>query len=53
MKEHLSSFKVPKRVLFFAEGELPSTGSDKVQHNPLRRIALERLAAESPETTAG
>lgn len=53
VKEHLSSFKVPKRVLFFAEGELPSTGSDKVQHNPLRRIALERLAAESPETTAG
>jgi acyl-CoA synthetase (AMP-forming)/AMP-acid ligase II len=50
VKDHLSSFKVPKRVLFFAEGELPSTGSDKVQHAELRRIALERLAAESAET---
>lgn len=50
VKEHLSSFKVPKRVLFFAEGELPSTGSDKVQHNELRRVALERLAAESTGT---
>ena len=50
VKEHLSSFKVPKRVLFFDEGELPSTGTDKVQHAELRRIALERLATESAET---
>lgn len=50
VKEHLSSFKVPKRVLFFAEGELPSTGSDKVQHAELRRIAIERLADASTET---
>ena len=52
VKEHVSSFKVPKRVLFFADGELPNTGSDKVQHAELRRIALERLAAESSEATA-
>jgi fatty-acyl-CoA synthase len=45
-REHLSSFKVPKRVLFFADGELPITGSDKVQHAELRAIALDRLAAE-------
>jgi len=50
VKEHLSSFKVPRRVLFFAEGELPSTGSDKVQHAELRRIALERLAYEQSQT---
>jgi acyl-CoA synthetase (AMP-forming)/AMP-acid ligase II len=50
VKEHVSSFKVPKRVLFFADGELPNTGSDKVQHAELRRIALERLAQESTET---
>jgi acyl-coenzyme A synthetase/AMP-(fatty) acid ligase len=48
----VSSFKVPKRVLFFDDGELPSTGSDKVQHAELRRIAVERLAHESTETTA-
>jgi acyl-CoA synthetase (AMP-forming)/AMP-acid ligase II len=47
VKEHVSSFKVPKRVLFFADGELPNTGSDKVQHAELRRIALERLATET------
>jgi acyl-CoA synthetase (AMP-forming)/AMP-acid ligase II len=52
VKEHVSSFKVPKRVLFFDDGELPSTGSDKVQHAELRRIAVERLAHESTETTA-
>ena len=45
-REHLSAFKVPKRVLFFADGELPITGSDKVQHAELRAIALGRLAEE-------
>jgi fatty-acyl-CoA synthase len=52
VKEHVSSFKVPKRVLFFADGELPSTGSDKVQHAELRRVALERLAQDSETATA-
>jgi fatty-acyl-CoA synthase len=52
VREHLSSFKVPKRVLFFADGELPSTGSDKVQHAELRRIALERLAALAADPAA-
>jgi fatty-acyl-CoA synthase len=49
-REHLSAFKVPKRVLFFADGELPITGSDKVQHAELRAIALGRLAAEEAAT---
>ena len=53
VREHASAFKVPKRVLFFADGELPSTGSDKVQHAELRRIALERLAALADATAAG
>jgi hypothetical protein len=39
-------------VLFFADGELPSTGSDKVQHAELRRVALERLAQDSETATA-
>ena len=33
-------------------GELPNTGSDKVQHAEVRRIALERLAAEASEAAA-
>jgi len=52
VRDHVSSFKVPKRVLFFAEGELPSTGSDKVQHAELRRLALERLGQDTGETAA-
>jgi fatty-acyl-CoA synthase len=52
VREHLSSFKVPKRVLFFADGELPSTGSDKVQHAELRRVALYRLEKDNATETA-
>jgi fatty-acyl-CoA synthase len=52
VREHLSAFKVPKHVLFFADGELPSTGSDKVQHAELRRIALERLASLAADRAA-
>jgi acyl-CoA synthetase (AMP-forming)/AMP-acid ligase II len=52
VREHVSAFKVPKRVLFFDEGQLPSTGSDKVQHAELRRIALERLASDATESAA-
>jgi fatty-acyl-CoA synthase len=46
---HLSSFKVPRRVLFFTADELPVTSSDKVQHTELRRLALERIAATASE----
>lgn len=51
VREHASSFKVPKHVLFFADGELPSTGSDKVQHAELRRLAVARIEALSTEAT--
>ena len=45
VREHLSSFKVPRRVLFFASEELPTTGTDKVQHAELRALAAERISA--------
>jgi fatty-acyl-CoA synthase len=45
VREHLSSYKVPRRVLFFEEDELPVTSTDKVQHAQLRRLATERLEA--------
>jgi len=43
MKERLASFKVPKEVLFFSEGEIEVTGSGKVKSAQLRELASARL----------
>lgn len=51
VRERLSSYKVPRRVLFFGSSELPVTGSDKVQHAELRRLAAQRLAEPLAEAT--
>ncbi len=45
-KEALASYKVPRRVLFFAEEDLELTGSSKIKAADLRKLAAERLAAE-------
>ena len=45
-REKLASYKVPRRVLFFAEDELKTTGSAKIKTAELRKLAAERLAAE-------
>ncbi len=42
-KEALASYKVPRRVLFFDEPELPMTGSNKIRRPELKKIAAERL----------
>jgi fatty-acyl-CoA synthase len=44
--ERLSSYKVPRRVIFLAESELSLTGSNKVKTAALRDLAARRLAAE-------
>jgi len=44
-RESLSGYKVPREVLFFAEEDLPLTGSNKIKHTELRVIAANRLAA--------
>ena len=46
-REKLASYKVPRRVLFFAEDELETTGSAKIKTAELRKLAAERLAAET------
>ena len=46
-KEKLASYKVPRRVLFFAEDDLKTTGSAKIKTADLRKLAQERLAAET------
>ena len=44
LRERLASYKVPKRVLFFAEGEIPMNRSGtKVQHDRLLTIVQDRL----------
>ena len=49
MKEHLSAYKLPRRTLFFEEGELELTANEKIRLEPLRQAALDRLAAEGAE----
>jgi acyl-CoA synthetase (AMP-forming)/AMP-acid ligase II len=44
--KRLSSYKVPRRVLFLEESDLSLTASNKVKTAPLRELAARRLAAE-------
>ena len=41
----LSSYKVPRRVLFLAESEIALTGSNKVKTAALRELVAKRIAA--------
>jgi fatty-acyl-CoA synthase len=41
----LSSYKVPRRVVFLAEAEVALTGSNKVKTAALREVVAQRLAA--------
>jgi fatty-acyl-CoA synthase len=44
LRERVSSYKVPKRVLFFADGDIPMTGSDtKVRDAELLALVQQRL----------
>jgi acyl-coenzyme A synthetase/AMP-(fatty) acid ligase len=47
-KDKLASYKVPRRVLLFAEGDLQLTGSAKVKTADLRRLAAKILSLEDP-----
>jgi len=52
LRERLASYKVPKEILFLADGEVPMTSSDtKVRDEELRRIIDARLEAKSSTTT--
>jgi acyl-CoA synthetase (AMP-forming)/AMP-acid ligase II len=46
LRARLSTYKLPRRVLFFAAGELDLTGNQKIRVEPLRAAALARLGAE-------
>jgi acyl-CoA synthetase (AMP-forming)/AMP-acid ligase II len=49
LRERLSAYKVPRRVLFFESDELSFTSNQKLQVGPLRELALERLQREGAE----
>jgi fatty-acyl-CoA synthase len=49
LRPRLSAYKLPRRVLFLAPGELELTGNQKIRVGPLRDAALARLAAERAE----
>jgi fatty-acyl-CoA synthase len=44
VSKRLSSYKVPRRVLFVTESDFTLTGSNKVKTAPLRELAAKRLA---------
>jgi acyl-CoA synthetase (AMP-forming)/AMP-acid ligase II len=46
-KEQLASFKVPRRVFFFAEDELELTGTAKIKTADLKALVVKRLEAEN------
>jgi acyl-CoA synthetase (AMP-forming)/AMP-acid ligase II len=46
-RTRLASYKVPRRVLFFAPEDLAVTGSNKVKTGELRRVAAERLTMQN------
>lgn len=46
-KEKLASYKLPRRVLFFAEDELALTGTAKIKTADLRKLAGKRLEEEA------
>ena len=42
----LASYKVPRRVLFFAEGELALTGTNKIKTADLKALVVKRLEGD-------
>jgi fatty-acyl-CoA synthase len=47
LRGRIASYKIPRRVLFFDEGDLAQTGTAKIKTAELRSLAVARLAAET------
>ncbi|MFZ6003330.1 MAG: class I adenylate-forming enzyme family protein [Actinomycetota bacterium] len=51
LRTRVAAYKVPKRVFFFAEGEIPMTSSDtKVRDTELVALVADRLARDVSQT---
>jgi len=46
-RRDLASYKVPRRVLFFAEDELETTGTAKIKTADLKALVIKRLESET------
>ena len=46
LRGRLASYKIPRHVLFFDEGDLVLTGTAKIKVDDLRHLATSRLAAQ-------
>jgi acyl-CoA synthetase (AMP-forming)/AMP-acid ligase II len=46
-RQDLASYKVPRRVLFFAEDELETTGTAKIKTADLKALVVKRLEMEA------
>jgi acyl-CoA synthetase (AMP-forming)/AMP-acid ligase II len=54
LRERVATYKVPKRVLFFDDGEIPMTSSDtKVRDDDLVALVRQRLDPTPAPTTTG
>ena len=49
LRERLAPYKVPRDVLFFEEGDVEFTGSDKVRPESVRAFTLARLGAHGSD----
>lgn len=49
LRQRLAAYKVPRHILVVAEAEAPTTGTQKLRSDALRKIALERMAAAHTE----
>lgn len=45
-KDHIASFKIPRRVLFFTDDEFAITGSEKVKPAVVKELVAKRFEAE-------
>jgi hypothetical protein len=52
-REKLASYKTPRRVLFFSEGDFQLTGSAKVKTADLRSLVAKTLLAETLKAESG
>ena len=50
LRQRVSAYKVPKRVLFFADGEIPMTSSDTKVRDEELLVLVRRRLAETPPT---
>jgi fatty-acyl-CoA synthase len=44
LRGRIAAYKIPRRVLFFDEGELSLTGNSKIRGDELRKLAMQRLS---------